>query len=71
MYTLHRYNLNFIERLKVEGEERIKLPLVFAVSFTQTVRDRYLEVLEFIIILGIQAFSFDELPKPLNQIQIR
>lgn len=63
--------MNFIERLKVEGEERIKLPLVFAVSFTQTVRDRYLEVLEFIIILGIQAFSFDELPKPLNQIQIR
>ncbi len=67
-YTSHRHNMNFIESLKIQGEKRIKFLLILCVSFAQTVRDRRLEVLECLIISGIQTLSFDELPKPLNQI---
>src|SRR5580658_9759518 len=59
-----------IKRLEIMSHQGIQLLPMSRGNLCQTTIDRSTEILECIVMLPVQHLLLDELPQPLNQVQV-
>ena len=62
--------MNFIERLKVQRKERIKLRFMFSRSFVKKRGNGLMKLVKTGIMSGIEALLLGKTPKPFNEIEV-
>ena len=63
--------MRFFKALKAQGQQGVKRSAMGGLRLCQALNDGGFEGREVGVVGGVQALLFDELPQPLNQVEVR